>query len=178
MWLSLFSFTSKIKNNLRLNSDRNINYNLRNKNFFTTTSTELNMGKKTAEYFFSRFLNGLYVNQLQVKFISFKTYDLNNLSIFLWSFYILVSTIWFKNLNFSHERCFKKNQFVTLFFPLFSLLSLIFILFSESIFCMYFFVYFNSIFLDHFIELHCISIVITVIFLFIISKLYLFRVSI
>ena len=80
--LSLFSFTSKIKNNLRLNSDRNINYNLRNKNFFTTTSTELNIGKKTAEYFFSRFLNGLYVNQLQVKFISFKTYVLNNLSIF------------------------------------------------------------------------------------------------
>ena len=80
--LSLFSYNSKIKDYLRLNTERQSNYNLRNKNLFVTSATELSIGKKTLVYFFSRFLNGLYVNQLQLKFITFKSYVLSNLSLF------------------------------------------------------------------------------------------------
>ena len=67
--LSLFSFNTKIKDYL-------------NNNLFVTSPTELSIGKKTLVYLFSRFLNGLYVNQLQLKFITFKSYVLSNLSLF------------------------------------------------------------------------------------------------
>ena len=64
--ISLFSFKTKIRNNLIINGQRQFNYNLRNNEKFATVETgDLVIGKKTFDYFFSKFINGLHVQHLR-----------------------------------------------------------------------------------------------------------------
>ena len=81
--ISMFSINSKkLISKLEQNTNRNIPYMLRNKDHLTVTQTNLKEGKKTLQYFFSKFLNTFYINHLNLKFSIFKNFVLSNLDLF------------------------------------------------------------------------------------------------
>ena len=102
--LSMFSFSSKIREGLKLNVHRNLSYNLRNKENYTVIETNLNVGKKTIEYFFSKFINAFYIRQLCLKLVTFKKFVFDNLNIFFDHFLFIFPHLNLKINIFHHKN--------------------------------------------------------------------------
>ena len=81
--LSIFGFECrKLVNSLETNATKECVYTLCNRNNFKPVQVDLQEGKKTFEYFFSKFLNNFYIKYPDFKFSSFKNFVLKNLNNF------------------------------------------------------------------------------------------------
>ena len=88
--LSIFTFNNKkLISKLEHNSSRAIPYSLRNNEHLATIQTVLKEGKKTLQYFFSKFINSFYINYLNLKFSIFKNFVLSNIELFFENFIFL-----------------------------------------------------------------------------------------
>ena len=85
-----------LKEKLKKNDSRNLNYILRNNNNFIEPMAKSKSGEKTFEHFYSRLINCFVIKRSMLKFSTFKLSIFNNINLIYTDF---VSKFELFNLN-------------------------------------------------------------------------------